>query len=246
MIPSSTGHVAQATLTRPRAALLEGAATSWPLLLSIVPFGMITGVAAIATGFSLPLAMGMTVIIFAGASQLATMHLLTTGAAVAVTVLTASMINLRFLLYSASLAPHFQHLPLHWKLLLAYFTTDPSYGITIGALNEQIPTPMKHWYYAGAAGLLWVGWIIGTLTGALLGTQIPTEWSLDFAISLNFIAVLIPSIRDRATLLSALVGGGVAIVARGLPFNLGLIVGALCGIGAGLLLEQWQRREQQP
>ncbi len=224
------------------AILWQGAGVAWPLLLSIVPFGMITGVASIATGLSLPLAMGMTTIVFAGASQLAAMQLLTTGGTAAVIVLTAAMINLRFLLYSASLAPHFQREPLLWKLLLSYLITDPAFGITIGALNERLPEAMKRWYFLGAAGLLWVGWVIGTLIGAVLGAQLPTAWSLDFAISLNFIAVLVPAIRDRATVTSALLASVVAVAARGLPFNLGLIVGAVCGIVAGMLLEQWQQQ----
>lgn len=237
---SSSETAAKQMPATPRGMIWQGMVIGWPLLLSIVPFGMITGVAAVATGFSLPLAMGMTTIVFAGASQLAAMDLIVQGTAAAVIVLTAAMINLRFLLYSASLAPHFQREPLLWKLLLAYLITDPAFGVAIGALNERIPAAMKRWFFLGTGGLLWFGWVVGTLIGVVVGAQLPSAWSLDFAISLNFIAVLVPAIRDRATVTSAVIAALIALLARGLPFNLGLIVGALCGIAAGMLLERWQ------
>ncbi|NJO07769.1 MAG: AzlC family ABC transporter permease [Chloroflexaceae bacterium] len=233
------------SVVSPRSALLAGAKVAAPTLLSIFPFGMITGVAAVSVGFSEALSVGMTVLIFAGASQLATIQLVTTGATIAAILLTATMINLRFMLYSASLSPHFSTLPLYWKLLLGYSITDPAFGMTIADLNERIPQQLKHWYFIGASGIIWVAWVVGTILGTILGRGVPPEWSLDFAIPLNFLAVLVPSIRDRATVTSALVGALVAIAAVRLPFNLGLITGALSGIAMGMLMETLLKRKER-
>ena len=102
-------------------------------------------------------------------------------------------------------------------------------------------------YYAGTAITMWFGWNLSVLAGIYLGAGIPEDWSLGFAIPLSFLALLIPSLRSPATLGAALTGGVLAVLAVGLPYNLGLLAGALGGIIAGLLLERLQKgRTVQP
>lgn len=210
-----------------------------PLMPGVIPFSMICSVTAIKAGLSPAAAMGMSLIIYAGASQLAVIQLLAVGALPTVILFTALVINLRFAMYSASLAPHFQHLPKRWRWPLAYVLTDQGYAMSINRYLSDAPAAQdhKHWFYLGAGAAMWGIWQPATALGVLLGTTIPPSWSLDFAIPLTFMALLIPGLRDKPTLVAALVGGGVAVIATALPFNLGLVLAAVSGIAAGLVAE---------
>lgn len=227
----------------PRAEFFAGVKDVLPILLGIAPFGLIAGIVAIEVGLSVAQAIGMSTLIFAGASQIAALQLIGQGAALPVIVLTVWVINLRMMMYSASLAPHFARLHNLWKALLAYLLTDQAYGLAIVRYTHNPDMTHKQWYYLGAAVTLWTVWQITTVLGIFLGTQIPDEWGLDFAIPLMFIALAFPAITDRATGAAAIVGSGVAVVAAGLPLNLGLIIGALCGIVTGMLVEPWTPEE---
>ncbi len=123
-IPSA-GH----QYTTPRSAYLGGAKAVWPFLFGTVPFGLVTGIATKAAGLSAPEAVAMTAMVFAGTAQIAAMPLLVAGAPGLVVVLTAFIINLRFMIYSATAAPYFRHLPLRWRFALGYFMTDTGFAL---------------------------------------------------------------------------------------------------------------------
>lgn len=209
----------------------------------VAPFGVIAGITAMATGLTAIQAMAMSVTIFAGASQLATLQLLAQGAVPAVVVLTALIINLRFAMYSASLAPHLYHLGPRWRFPLAYFLVDQNYALSIHRYQHRDGEQASHghWYFLGGGAALWVTWQISTAVGVFMGGEIPRDWSLDFAIPLVFLAVLVPALRHRLHIAAAVTGGVVATLAGSLPYNLGLIAGALSGITAGVTLERWNR-----
>lgn len=216
---------------------VDGARATLPLLLGMVPFGMIFGVAAAGIGLAEEMAVFMSLVIFAGASQLAVIQLVGADATASVIVLTALVINLRFLMYSASLAPHWSHVPVRTKGPLAYLLTDHAYAVSINRYAKDEPV-REMWYYAGSALSVWVTWQLATVAGVVLGSSVPPSWGLDFAIPLTFIALLVPGISDRPVLVAALVSAGVAVAAYTLPYNLGLIAAAVCGMAAGLLTEQ--------
>ena len=225
------------TLT-PQSRFWAGFRALAPIVIGVIPFAMIAGIASIEVGLTPLEGLGMSAIVFAGAAQLAGLQLIDSGAAPIVTILTAWIINLRFMLYSASLGPHFKKLRTSWKALLAYLLTDQAYAVSILEFDEHDERPNKHWYYLGAAILLWLTWQLGTAAGLLLGAQVPENWSLDFAIPLTFIALLVPSLKDRPAALAALAAGVIAVLALGLPYNLGLPLAALAGIGVGLFAER--------
>ncbi|WP_224268107.1 AzlC family ABC transporter permease [Haloprofundus salinisoli] len=217
-----------------------------PLFLGIVPFAVVFGVAAVDAGLTAAQAVGLSVFVFAGASQLATLDLLARDAAVPVVVLTAVVINLRMLMYSASIAPYFRSLAGRSKAVLAYFLTDQAYALSVaryGTLADAEPSGVsdRRWYYLGVAVSLWVVWQLGTVAGLVLGTGVPDSWGLDFTVPLVFLALLVPAMKDVPTTVAGVCGGVVAVVAAGLPLNLGLLVGATVGIVAGLLAERGRR-----
>ncbi|MGF1497268.1 MAG: AzlC family ABC transporter permease [Elainellaceae cyanobacterium] len=231
-----------------RSEFLSGIRAISPITLGVVPFGMIAGITAVESGLTGGEAIAMSVIVFAGASQLAGVQLLSSGAPLLVIWLTTLMINLRFTMYSASMAPHFRGLSTLQKVLLAYMLTDQGYAMSITYFNKNAGTSdrpslsatEKACFFGGAASTIWVVWQVSTMLGVVLGTGIPEAWSLDFAIPLVFLAVIVPAIRQWASLGAALSAGAIAIAAEPLPFNLGLIVGSLVGIAVGIGLERWQ------
>jgi 4-azaleucine resistance transporter AzlC len=209
-----------------------------PLLLGVFPFGMIYGFMALQAGLPPIMAQGMSSIVFAGASQLMITQLIANGSPMLIIILTAFVVNLRHLLYSASMAPHFKHLSPLWKFILGYLLTDEAYGMGITRYVPPSKEPFKHWFVFGAGFILWAGWQISSACGIFLGAQISLDWALDFAIPLVFIALLVPMLKDRAGLVAAAAGGIVSVLAFGLPYKLGIMAAALIGIFAGLWSER--------
>jgi 4-azaleucine resistance transporter AzlC len=224
-----------------RESFLAGARATAPVLVGIVPFGLVAGAAAVGVGLSGLQAVGLSAIVFAGASQLAAIDLLGQDAPLAVVVVTALVINLRMVMYSASIAPYFQGVATRWRAGLAYLLTDQAYALSVTRFGDDRPV-RRRWYYLGAAAPLWAVWQVCTVVGVVVGARVPESLPLSFAVPLTFLALLVPAITDRASGVAAAVGGAGAAVGVGLPLNLGLIAGALAGVLAGLVAEsRWQR-----
>ncbi|HET9110133.1 MAG TPA: AzlC family ABC transporter permease, partial [Ktedonobacterales bacterium] len=167
------------------------------------------------------------------------------GASAFVLVLTATTLNLRHLLYSASIGPTVRGAPRGWRLALAYLLTDEVYGIVIGRILSM-PMRARLRYMLGSGLTLWGSWQISTLIGILIGARIPASWSLDFAATLTFIALLVPLLRDRAVIGAAVVAAVVAALTVGAPLKLGLASAAVAGIAAGVAFDRWlPRRAEQ-
>lgn len=222
----------------PQTEFWAGVLAEAPILLGVIPFGLIYGVLAIGAGLPPLLAVAMSSIVFAGSSQVIGVQLIKSGAPGFIIVLTTLVVNLRHMLYSASTAPHIQHLSARWKWALAYLLTDEAYVVGITRYNQTDVTPHKHWYFLGAGLTLWSTWQLSSAVGVWLGASIPAHWSLDFTLALTFIALVFPALRDKASIASALAAGAVAVLAVGLPLNLGLLAAALTGIVVGLVVEK--------
>jgi predicted branched-subunit amino acid permease len=216
-----------------------GAAAVAPMLVGLVPFGLVAGATPVDEGFGLGAAVGFSTIVFAGASQLAAIDVLGDGGSAIVAALAACTINLRMLLYSASLAPHLATEPLTTRLGVAYLLTDQAYAVSIIRWAEPDDEPRRRIpYYLGAAVTLWGIWLVSTVVGGLLGNAVPEDLPLDFAVPLVFLVLLVPAVTNRPSLVAAAVGGGAAVLAAELGAGpLSVIVGALSGIVAGALAE---------
>jgi 4-azaleucine resistance transporter AzlC len=224
-----------------RQAALAGLVDTLPILPGVLPFGMIYGGAAIAAGLSPGMAQGMSVAVFAGASQVAAVDLLARGAAWFTVLVAVLVINSRFVMYGAVLA---QELPRTrgWQGLFAsYLLTDQAFAVTL-ARSQRDPLPGRILSYYMSTGLaLWLTWQVGTLGGVLLGSIVPPTWELEFTIPLMFLALLVPVLKDRPSWIAALVAGAVMLLGGGLPHNLGLLVGVGAGVAAGLAAEGRRR-----
>lgn len=223
-----------------------GAMAILPVLLGLVPYALIAGVVAVRMGLTPLEASGMSIILFAGASQLAALELIHNGAPVFVIIITIMFVNMRLLMYSASIAPYFAVTPQRNRLLASYLLTDQAYMFSLYGFERRTQPAARVAYYLGLALPMWVVWQLGTIAGALLGSGLPQDWALDFVLPLIFLALLVPSIKNPATIAAAVTGGAMAVIAHELPWNLGLIAGALAGIVAGVVLASFKRNEVEP
>jgi len=239
-----------------KAEFLNGIRAELPILVGVVPFGMIYGVLALASGLTTTQSQAMSAIVFAGSSQFVATQMVSAGTPGLVMILTIAVINLRHALYSASMAPYLHRLRPGWKWLLAYLLTDEAY--VVSAIHYQNTDPLykqdddlsaeidrpstalldnRHWFFLGAGLALWASWQLSTAAGIFLGAVVPDSWSLDFTLALTFIALVVPNLKDRAVVAAALSAGVVAILAFAAPYKLGLMIAALTGIASGLFIE---------
>ena len=216
---------------------MAGARDTLPILLGVVPFATICGVAAVSVGLTPFEAVGMTFIVYAGASQLAVFQLMGAGSPWFIMVVTAWVINVRFTMYSAALAPHLQKEPLRRAAPFAYMLSDQAFGVTMSRFANEMPANPALYYY-GSAATVWLTWNASATAGALLGRLIPESWGFDFAFPLSFMALMFAALRNRPGVLAILAAGTTAVLSKGLPYNLGLVLAAILGIGAGVLSEK--------
>jgi predicted branched-subunit amino acid permease len=204
----------------------------------VVPFGLITGVAMVASGIPPLVAMLMSIFVFAGASMVASAQLIAQGTPALLIVVATLFINMRFMMYSASLRLLFAGLPLRWRLLVAYLQADNVYGMTLARFADRPEAPHKLEYFLGAGVPIWISWQLAVLVGVLIGAGVPASWRLEFAAPLAFIAMTVPFLRERAMIAAALAAGVTVVAAAALPLRLNLILAAAAGISAGLLSER--------
>lgn len=220
-----------------RPAFFEGVRDMVPVLVGIVPFGMVCGIGAVAAGASTMAALAMSAIMFSGAAQIIAAQLLAAGAPLMVIILSCLVVGLRFLVYSAAMAPYLRPLDHRWRNLLSFLLTDQAFAGTIQRFRASDDLRGNASYFLGGGVLLWVTWQLATLAGILAGQVIPASWQLEFVVPLCFLAVLAPLLRDRASLLVVFVAGAAAIELDDMPMRLSLFCAGLIGIASGVLAD---------
>ena len=223
-----------------RREFLTGVRDQLPLLLGVIPFGLIFGALALSAGIRPLAAHGFSLFVFAGSAQFIAAGLIGEMASAVVVVATIFLVNLRHALYSASLAPFLAHLPRAWKLALAWLLTDEAFAMA-STRYRRGNLQNAHWYTLGTGLTLWAAWQVSTVVGIALGTSLPPSLSLDFALPLTFLALVVPTLVSRPALAAALVAGILALLLRSFPFRLGLLIAAIVGVGIGLWAESVAR-----
>jgi len=228
---------------------LSGVYDILPALPPNLPFGMIFGAAAVDVGISPLEATAMSLFVFAGAAQVAAVDLLQTDTALPVVFVTVVIVNARYVIYSASVAPLVQNLPRRWRAVMGYGLFDVNFaffmdkfgpaGTVSGAEDGQ--TLHRGWYYVGLTAPAVVTFVAGTSVGALVGSAVGEGLDLEFAIPLLFIALLAPSIDSGPAVVTVVVAAVVSTGAAGLPFNLGLLVAIFAAVCAGAVAETVDR-----
>jgi len=232
-----------------RSEFVTGVRDAAPAVPPSIPLGMLFGATAVQSGIDLVAATALSLFTFAGAAQLAAVELLQEGAALPVVLATILLINLRYVIFSASLAPKVRHLSRTWRAVIAYPLFEVNYALAEARFGDADPGAdhrgHRGWYFLGASLPLVATLVVGTLAGGLVGRAVGEGLHLDFAIPLIFVSLLVPQLDDGP---SALAAGGAVVVAvagAGLPVNLGLLVAVCCGTAIGVLAEDglpgWSR-----
>jgi predicted branched-subunit amino acid permease len=224
----------------------QGCIDLLPIALGIGAWGMMTAVAMVKSGMSAAEATLMTLLVYAGSSQLASIPLIAAGAPLWVIWATSFCVNLRFVVFSAHLRDYMMHMPLWRRLLTGYFTTDNNYAVFI----KRYPHPARsararveqHAYFAGACFVNWVCWIGASLIGIAMTHAIPTAWGLGFAGLLALLGILCALAGSRMHVLSACCAAVAALLLYSLPLKLNIVTGIAVAVAVCLLVEHFQHR----
>lgn len=221
-----------------RDAALRGARELLPAVPGVTAWGLVTGVAMVKLGLTVPQAIGLSLLAYAGSAQLAALPLMVGAAPLWLVTLTAIIVNLRFVVYSALTGSHFKDLSAHRRLWLGYVIGDIMFVKFATLVDREPHYPRRVAYYTGGALTNWVVWQVASIAGILAADFIPASWGLELAGTLALIALLVPLAKMRPALGGMLVAAAVAVIAHGLPLRLGLLLGILAGMGLALALER--------
>jgi len=207
-----------------------------PITAGIIPFGLVMGTVASNAGLTLVQTMSMNILVFAGASQLAAVDLMSKGLPVFVVIATGLIINLRFFLYSAALSVEFQKESLKTKLISSYLLTDQSYSVTVA--NDEVLQNSKDkvQFYFGAAALMTLAWQTAVFLGFVFGNIAPSEWSLDYAVPLSFVALVLPTLKNSSYFYVGASSASLSLLLKDMPYNLGLLTSALMSVVLAIYL----------
>jgi len=215
---------------------LKGIKDVSPLMIPVVPFGIIFGVLAIELGFNGYTTMGMSIIIFGGASQIIFLQLFSSGASSLIILSSVGAVNSRHLLYGTVLSEHLSDLKLSWKIIISYFLVDQAFAVSNSYLKNN-NDKNKHFHLFGAGFTCWTIWQITTFVGVILGSVIPDKLGLTFAIPLTFLALLVNDFRKLVNVIVILVSGTIATLGyQIIPFKAYVIVASLLGLIVAFIL----------
>ena len=215
---------------------LKGIIDVSPLMIPVVPFGLIFGILAIDIGFSPLATMGMSLIIFGGASQIVLLQLFSGGASSLVIISSVGAVNSRHLLYGAVVSEHVSDLKLIWKIIISYFLIDQAFARS----NEYFKKnndKNKYFHLIGGGVTCWVIWQTTTFLGIILGSAIPEKLGLGFAVPLTFLALLVNDFRKMINVIVIIISGLVATLGYNyIPYKAYVIVAALTGLFIAMIL----------
>ncbi len=227
-----------------KSAYWKGFRDSTPFIVVIIPFSTLFGVLATEAGLTVFETMTFSIVVIAGAAQFTALQLMNENAPTIVVLASALAVNLRMAMYSASLTPFLGAAPMWQRAVMAYFTVDQSYALSVLEFENKpkMPMPERVAYFFGTVSPVCPNWYLFTLVGALVGQSIPQELALDFAVPITFLAMIGPMLRTGAHVAAALVSVVLALCFAWVPYNLGLMVAGLGGMMAGAQVELWATR----
>lgn len=233
-----------------RRSLIRGARDTIPMLIGAAPFGMIFG-ALISTSPMLPWhGQLMSMSVFAGSSQFIATGLVASHTGMLVIWLTTLIVNLRHMLYAATLLPHVAHLSARWRWCLGFLLTDETFAVVAGYHQQALSSEERrysHWYFLGSGLAMYTNWQLWTLVGLLFGTLFPAlqTLGLDYAMVATFIAIIVPQLNRFPQFSAALAAGSCAYLLQGLPYKLGLLSAVMIGVAVGMALTRLAVRSEE-
>lgn len=207
-----------------------------PITTGVIPFGAVVGTVSSEAGLSFFQTLSLNTLMYAGAAHLASVSLMSKQAASIVVIMTGLIINMRFLLYSAAMSPYLQNEKWYVRFFCSYTLTDQSYASMMAHQDKLQTTHQNVQFYIGGAVCMIIAWTSSMIAGYAFGNFAPASWALDYAVPLSFVALVIPTIKNKNYVMVAGFSFIVSILLNDLPYRLGLIVTALLSIGLAALL----------
>ena len=220
---------------------IKGVSAVAPHMLSVIPFGIICGAIGIEMGFDPYLVYAMSIIIFGGASQIVFLQLLSGGASTFIAITSVGVINSRHLLYGAVLSEYLEKLSLFKKFIISYFIVDQGFAESNKFLKKNKDQNHKHYHLLGTGITLWICWQISTILGIILGSFIPEELGLKFAVPLTFIAILVNELRKPDQVIVILVSGISSLLFFGAPLKSYIIISPIIALFVGSLVLKFKK-----
>ncbi|WP_225721259.1 AzlC family ABC transporter permease [Candidatus Vallotiella sp. (ex Adelges kitamiensis)] len=218
-----------------RPAFLDGMRIYAPTCAAIFSWGLVTGIAMGKSILTVPQALGMSLLVYAGSAQLAVLPLLAVKLPIWTVLLTAAMVNTRFIVFSAGLAPHFSHLSMLRRILLGYFNSDVLYLLFQARNFRPGYEPGKEAFFWGMALSSWIIWQSASIIGILLSSLFLDVWGLSLAGSLALIPIIVSAIIERSMLVAVVIAAVVALIGSDLPYRLSLPLAILAALLAGVV-----------
>ena len=207
-----------------------------PLMIPVVPFGIIFGVLSIDLGLTPITTIAMSIIIFGGASQIIFLQLFSTGASSIVILSSVGAVNSRHLLYGAVLSEHMSNFKIIWKIIISYFLVDQAFAVSNTFLKKSNDKD-RVFHVFGAGATCWIVWQTTTLIGIFLGSIIPEKLGLSFAVPLTFIALLVYDFGKLKNVIVIIVSGLIATLGyQIIPFKAYVIVAAVSSLFIAAIL----------
>jgi len=223
--------------------LLKGSIDVMPLMLPVVPFGIILGAIGIELGFGPYLTFATSIIIFSGASQIVFLQLLSAGASSLVAVTSSSVISTRHLLYGAVFSQYLNKLSLSWKIGISYILTDQAFAVSNEYFKKNLKNKNKHYHLLGSGLTLWFIWQVTTIIGILLGSIVPEELGLTFTIPLTFLALLVNYFRKIDHLIIIIFSGLISVIFYNAPFKSYIILSSIVSLFIGLVIIKYFKKK---
>ena len=221
---------------------LKGISDVSPLMIPVVPFGLIFGVLSLEIGFTPLETIGMSLIVFGGASQIVLLQLFSGGASSLVIISSVGAVNSRHMLYGAVVSEHLSDLKMIWKIIISYFLIDQAFAVSNEYLKKN-KDKNNYFHLVGGGATCWIIWQSTTFLGIILGSAIPEELGLSFAVPLTFLALLVNDFRKLINVIVIIISGLVATIGYNfIPFKAYVIVAALTGLFSAIILTKIIKR----
>lgn len=238
--PAGDGVLPEQRRLIEKQAFQEGWRASASTIPAVFAWGIVSGMAMVKSGMTIFQSLGMSLFVYAGSAQFAVVPLLVAGTPLLVVFFTAMIVNLRFLIFSAAVAPHFEHLPWYRRIWYGYFNGD----ISMAFFPQRFPSHTvgrpegKIGFFAAITYPGWTSWQLGATIGILLASQIPESWNIGFAGTMALIAIMIPMTANLPALIGVVVSGTVAVLAINFPYRLGLLFAMMLGMAAAMTADK--------
>jgi 4-azaleucine resistance transporter AzlC len=217
---------------------IKGILDILPLMIPVVPFGIIYGVIGVEIGFSPMEVFAMSFVIFAGSSQIAFAQLFAAGASPLVMISSVAVINSRHILYGAVLAEYLGKLRLTWKIILSYLMADQAFSVSSAYFKKNVKNKNFHFHMLGSGLTLWSLWQLSTLIGIVLGNIVPAQLGLEFAIPLTFFSLILSELRKLDHVIIILISGICSVLTYNFPFKIYIIFSAIFSLGISIIINK--------